>query len=383
MTHNRCFSPVLKCLLASVACLVVATHAHAEEVITKQPHVLLITHPRINVIKNYVTLVRQHVLNVENLRLVGIYHASESENYQETADYIAKEHLSWVSLHPIKCDLTRDNMFTNNACRPVFQNVLSHADGIVFNGGPDIPPSLYGEPTLLTTVIETPHRHIFEIALLVQMLGSSHAPGVEPLLAQRRDFPVLGICVGMQSLNVAAGGTLTQDIPSQIYGEHSVEEELKTNPGRWHHNPFHALYSDDKAVGFGVMHPIHFTNNAPAFWRLISPNNNFEPQVLSIHHQAVDALGPGYVVYATSDDGKIVESIGRHDFPNVLGIQFHPERSALWDKAEEQRMSPTSKTFNEVFDTLEHDAKSKAFNESIWQWFAITMQKQKKSGNHS
>ncbi|KAK1548688.1 hypothetical protein Q3G72_017775 [Acer saccharum] len=334
-----------------------------------QPNILLITHPRASVLRNYVMLVRQHVLNVENLQLVGVYHESETEDYKDALDYVAAEHLDWIKLHEVKCKLDQADVFKPNACHDAFEKLIAHSGGIVFNGGPDIPPSLYGEAQLLTTVVETPRRHVFEVALSVALLGSSRAPMVHPILASRPNYPVLGICVGMQTLNVAAGGTLIQDIPTQLYGERSVEDALSASPATWHRNHAHEL-SPDKGVSLGVMHPIHLTANAPSFLRLPSKASHTEPQVLSIHHQAVDTVGAGFVVYGTSDDGKIVEVIGRHDFPNVLGIQFHPERSALWDKTEEQLINPKHPMYNFAYDALEHDPTSRAFNEAVWQWLA-------------
>jgi putative glutamine amidotransferase len=330
---------------------------------------LLITHPRASVLRNYVMLVRQHVLAVDHLQIVGVYHESETEDYRDALDYLAVEHIDWIKLQQVKCALDADDVYKDNACRPAFEKLIADSAGIIFNGGPDIPPSLYGEPTLLTTVVETPHRHFFEVALSVALLGSSRAPTVHPILSKRPEYPVLGICVGMQTLNVAAGGTLIQDIPTQLYGENSVEEALHASPATWHRNHSHEL-SPDKGVSLGVMHPIHLTANAPSFLRNVLRAGGPEPQVLSIHHQAVNAVGAGFIVYGTSDDGKIVEVMGRHDFPNVLGLQFHPERSALWDKTEEQLICPKASTYNFAYGTLEKDPSSKAFNEAVWQWLA-------------
>jgi putative glutamine amidotransferase len=337
-----------------------------------QPTTLLITHPRASVLRNYVMLVRQHVLAVDHLKIVGVYHEAETEDYRDALHYLAAEHIDWITLHQVKCPLAADDVYKNNACRPAFDKLIADSAAIIFNGGPDIPPSLYGESTLLTTVVETPRRHIFEVALSVALMGSSRAPDVHPILAKRPDYPVLGICVGMQTLNVAAGGTLIQDIPTQLYGEHSVEEALHASPATWHRNHSHEL-NPDKGVSLGVMHPVHLTASAPAFLRSLIRNDGPEPQVLSIHHQAVDALGAGFIVYGTSDDGKIVELMGRHDFPNVLGLQFHPERSALWDKTEEQLICPKAPTYNFAYGTLEKDPTSRAFNEAVWQWLAQHM----------
>jgi putative glutamine amidotransferase len=266
----------------------------------------------------------------------------------------------------------------------VFDKLLKSSQGIVFNGGPDIPPSLYGRPTLWTTVIETPERHIFEVALLVQMLGSARAPGVVPLLAHHESYPVLAICVGMQSLNIAGGGTLIQDIPSQIYGVDNMEDALKTDPRTWHRSVVREL-SPEPEVGAGVLHVIRLTPKAPAFLRGALGDDSVEPQVLCIHHQAVDLLAPGYTVFATSDDGKVVEAMGRMDFPNVLGLQFHPELTALWDAKEifQERPGPADE-HNFAYSAMGRDPRSRVFHLAVWLWLAHAMhQEAVLHGSHS
>lgn len=346
-------------------------------------HTILITHPRASVLHAYVTLVRQHVLNTHHLRIIGVYHASEteSEDYADARAFLEHEHIHWIDLHSVKCALDANDVFKNNHCRKEFQELVDASDGIVLNGGPDIQPQLYGQPTLLTTQVETPRRHIFETALMVQLLGSSRAPEVVPLLRDRPDYPVLGICVGMQTMNVAAGGTLIQDIPSQIYKVSSVEASLASSPAYWHRNHSHEL-DPGHGVSVGVMHPIHVTAQAPAFLRATLGDGSYEPLVMSIHHQAVDHLGAGYVVWGTSDDGKIVEMMGRQDYPNVMAVQFHPERSPLWDKREEARLSPGDKTTNFAYTAIHRDRMSQAFNESVWQWLGHLVETQHRPHPH-
>lgn len=330
---------------------------------------LIITHPMDNVLRNYVTLVREHVLVVPNLRIVGIYHKDETEDYSRAQAYLDKEHITWITLHPVDCDVDAETVYSHNACRRAIEPLLNASEGIIFNGGDDIPPFLYRQDTALTTQVEAPQRHIFETAILVQMMGSTRAPDVVPLMASRPDYTVLGICVGMQTLNIAAGGTLIQDIPSQIYHQQSVETALGASPATWHRNHAHERGTKNN-ISLGVMHPIHMTPHALPFMFTAGKQGSHEPQVLSIHHQAVDKMGAGYLVYATSDDGKIVEAIGRHDFPNVLGVQFHPERSAMWNAQEMQQMSPVSTEHNFVYDAMEHDPDTRALNQGIWVWLA-------------
>ena len=330
---------------------------------------LIITHPMDYVLRNYVTLVREHVLQVPNLRIIGIYDRGEAEDYARAAAYLAREKIDWIELNPVDCDVTAQTVYGHNTCRAAIAPLLAQAGGIIFNGGDDIPPFLYNENTWPTSQVESPQRHIFETAILVQMMGSTRAPDVVPLMAGRPDFTVLGICVGMQTLNIAAGGTLIRDIPSQIYDQPRVEGALAASPATWHHNHAHERGTANN-MALGVMHPIHLTPYALPFMIGAGKQGAHEPRVLCIHHQAVDKVGAGYLVYATSDDGKIVEAIGRHDYPNVLGVQFHPERSAMWDAREMQQLSPVSSEHNYVYDTLADDPCSKSLNAGIWAWLA-------------
>lgn len=341
-----------------------APEAHARP---GRPHVLVITHPTASLVQHYVTLVRSHTLSVDNLRIVGIYHEAETEDYAAARAYLAREKVDFISLRAVHCRLEAGDVFKNNGCRAEFADILEHSSAMVFNGGADIQPSLYGQPQLMSTTVETPRRHLFEVALLVQLLGSSRAKDVQPLLLTHHDYPILGICVGMQTMNVAAGGTLLQDIPTQLYQQNTVEAALAASPATWHRNHSHELGADE-SVSQGVMHPLHLLPNAPPFMLEACARGSHEPQVLCVHHQAVDKLAPGYVVYGTSDDGKIVEAIGRLDFPNVIGVQFHPERAPMWDPKEPAMLTPTSKEFNFIYGTLQRDAYSKAFNTAIWRW---------------
>lgn len=332
----------------------------------KKTKVLLITHPTLTVVKNYATLAQDKLLDVEHLHIVGIYHEAETENYAEAHAYIEQHNLTYMSLHPVKCHISADDVYKDNTCRHEFTQLLNGADGLVLNGGADIQPSLYGQAQTMLTQVETPARHIFEVAFLVAALGSAKAPGVTPILATRKDFPILGICVGMQTLNVAGGGTLVQDIPTQIYKQSTVEDAISAGAATWHRNHAHEL-GGRNFTSAGVMHPIHLTPEAPEFLRQ-SVGNGHDPLVLSVHHQAVEQVAPNYSVLATSDDGKVIEMIGRKDFPNVLGIQFHPERSPMWDKQELALMEPTSKQKNFVYEAMHNDGYTRAFNRSIWQW---------------
>ena len=336
------------------------------------PATVLVTHPRAHTLHFFDTLVRQGIWKVANLHLVGIYHASETEDYRDAEAYIKDNHIDWISLRPVGCPIQATDMYQAGACRDEFAQLVAQSSGLILNGGPDIPPALYGRETLLTTVIESPHRHIFEMSLLFHMLGGTQDRTIKPLLEGRPDYPVLGICVGMQTMNVANGGILVQDIPSEIYGMHSEEELLRADPTTLHRNIYRIL-NPAPGVAVGVFHPIRLTDFAPQLLRQDLKSSGGRATVLSLHHQAVAANGIGqdYVVTATSLDGRVIEGIHHRAYPHVWGWQFHPERSLLWDAKELERQREGAFEQNLATSIFAQEAASRAFNRDVWSLFAF------------
>ncbi|MFD9481990.1 MULTISPECIES: gamma-glutamyl-gamma-aminobutyrate hydrolase family protein [Streptomyces] len=156
--------------------------------------------------------------------------------------------------------------------------VLSRVDGLVVAGGPDLDPVHYGAARDSRTGAPATVRDHWELALIAAALDA--------------DLPLLGICRGMQALNVALGGTLIQHIDGHF-----------ETPG---------------AISWHPVRPVQGTRYAD-----LVPE---EAQVPTYHHQAVDRLGRGLVVSAHAVDGT-VEAIELPDPERwVLGVQWHPER---------------------------------------------------------
>jgi putative glutamine amidotransferase len=166
------------------------------------------------------------------------------------------------------------------------EDYISLIDGLVITGGGhDVDPALYGEKDVHPTVKLKPKRTTFEMALAKKAL--------------ELDIPILGICGGMQLLNVALGGTLIQHIPDE--SPHYLNHK-QTDP---RHHPTHMvkIYEDT------LLH------------RLMRVE---ELSVNSIHHQGVKVIAPGMNVCAVAPDG-LIEAIEAPDCRFCLGLQWHPE----------------------------------------------------------
>jgi putative glutamine amidotransferase len=164
--------------------------------------------------------------------------------------------------------------------------VLELLDGLVLAGGADIDPSSYGEQAHPETVDTVPERDRFEIALV--------------RAAIERDLPVLGICRGMQLINVACGGTLLQHLPEH-FGHH---EHLRV-PGTFDG----ADHDVDLVAGTLAARAAGETHHATK----------------SHHHQGIDRLGEGLRISGCSAFDGLPEAIEQPGRRFVLGVQWHPE----------------------------------------------------------
>jgi putative glutamine amidotransferase len=159
-------------------------------------------------------------------------------------------------------------------------------DGLLLTGGPDIDPARYGHER---------HPRTDE--------GDAAMEQAEVYLAQRAlqdGLPIFGICRGIQTLNVVAGGTLYQD----------VADELRT--------PItHPADANGRAY---LAHEVRITEGT----RLGRAVGRTEIKVNSLHHQAVRDIAPGFVAVAEAPDG-VVEAIENPTLPFAVGVQWHPE----------------------------------------------------------
>ncbi|MDX9774154.1 MAG: gamma-glutamyl-gamma-aminobutyrate hydrolase family protein [Bacteroidales bacterium] len=291
---------------------------------------------------------------------VGVYHSSQEYDFSKSAEYIAANGLIRFHLHEVNAPLTEDMVYKQNPCSDDFGKIFENSAGIIFFGGNDIPPALYGEKNCYSRTTD-PGRHYFEVSFLFHLLGGTRNLTFKPLLEENPDYMVTGFCLGLQSMNVAAGGTLYQDIPAQIYDSFTPETNVKIDRNNLHRNYWQDIKVDSAIMGTNI-HPIKFTDNG-FFGRTINVPASLRPLVYSSHHQALKDVAPCFSITALSDDGKVIEGIVHIKYPNVFSVQFHPEVSALYEDRAKVKFAPEDEpaTLHSMLDK-----KSLRFHKKYW-----------------
>lgn len=168
--------------------------------------------------------------------------------------------------------------------------MMERVDALLLTGGADIDGRYFGEPTLEGIAEVNPARDAYDFLLLK--------------IASDRQLPIFGICRGMQVINVAFGGGLWQDIPSQYPGGNTIAHNILTDKEK----PAHTVLVEAGTVLAEIL-------------------GSGEVGVNSRHHQAIKELAAGFRVAATAPDG-IVEAIEAFPARRILGVQWHPENMA-------------------------------------------------------
>ena len=173
-------------------------------------------------------------------------------------------------------------------CRQLIETV----DGVLLTGGDDIHPFLYGQETHQKCGEISQSRDSLELTLFS--------------MAMEAGKPILGICRGLQLINVAMGGTLYQDIPSQLISEFPIAHK-QSFPYKI---PSHTVEIEKDTL----------------LSRILGEDAS-SIAVNSMHHQAIKDLAPGLCACATAPD-QLVEAAYAPDYPFLLGVQWHPEHLA-------------------------------------------------------
>jgi len=329
---------------------------------------LTIFSPTVIRIEPLVELRKRGLIPSEKLVVIGVYHEKESSAYEKAKEFVNQNNLEWFRFHKISAPLRKDSLYQKNSCTTEFEAIFKQSDGIIFLGGMDIPPYLYQRKTSLLTEIETPYRHFLELSFIYHLLGGYQDQDFQGFLESEPEFPILGICLGCQSLNVGTGGTLCQDIWTELYGKEFLEDVLRMPREKWHKNPFEHLYPEE-GLSERNIHPIRLREKGKICSEL-GFNPEDQPYILSNHHQAIEKLGKGFKIAATSMDGKVVEIIEHERFPNVLGVQFHPEATDIWGSEVIFKLSPDDAEAKSYWAFLQDNPPSLDFHQKIWSWFS-------------
>jgi putative glutamine amidotransferase len=349
-------------LLVAVPAVIVTGNTGPDALSNKK---IIILHPTVANINTWLYLVSNGILPLDpDTEILGLYSEKGAYDYSLTCQYLEREGIKNVSLLGVK-GLEPTSLFSFNENSEVFHEVFMMARGIVFFGGPDIPPGIYGQEMNLLTLVTDPHRHYLELSFLYHLLGGYQDEDFNPFLEENPALPVLGICLGMQTMNVAAGGALIQDIPTEVYGVSTVEQILKMDPDNMHRN-YNVAWNTDPRVGARSFHRIRVLKSS--HMETVSGSASLTPYVLSSHHQALSEIGKGFRVTAISMDEKIVEAIEHTRYPNVIGIQFHPEVTGLYEKENKITFTPGEKATQSFID-LYPGSLGVDFHINFWKHF--------------
>lgn len=176
------------------------------------------------------------------------------------------------------------------------QKLTENLAGLILSGGGDLDPVHFGEEPALGMGKITPERDYCELEL-ARLFLASHKP-------------ILGICRGMQVLNIVAGGTIWQDIYTQVY--YPVLKHVQDAPKSYPTHRVEIMADTLLSSIFGERNQI---------------------RVNSFHHQSINKVAKGFKINAVALDG-IIEGIELPDAVFVLGIQWHPE--CMWESDQEQ-----------------------------------------------
>ena len=206
---------------------------------------------------------------------------AQKEVYRISPDFIKE--ISALGAIPMVLPSVTDN-------DDLLMDALSLCNGVIFTGGPDVRPSYFGEEIIPSCGAISDERDAFELKLYK--------------MALELDKSILGICRGVQVMNIGSGGDIYQDIYSQM-GTKLVHHTLDGKKA------FHSVtVSADAVEMFGYSANCFVTN--------------------SYHHQNVRRLGEGFEAFGFTEDG-LIEAIYMPSRRFVAGVQWHPEKRSSGD----------------------------------------------------
>jgi putative glutamine amidotransferase len=240
--------------------------------------------------------------------IIGV--TATTENDGKRKHYLFDSYAA--ALHRVHCApliIPSPDILFRDTYEALAEKIVSGIDGLLLSGGEDVDARQYHEENYPFTGVFTEERDFFELALCRS--------------AVRHGKPILGICRGIQALNVAMGGSLFQDIVAQ-------------HPGK------QMLMHSQKAPNYSAVHDVELARSS-LLARIILDSNTVPDKnsnavvpvpVNSFHHQAIHVCAPGFIITAHAHDG-IIEAIEPGGdtpclygklHPFTIGVQWHPER---------------------------------------------------------
>jgi putative glutamine amidotransferase len=205
----------------------------------------------------------------------------------KTLQVLEQSVAQWVTVRDVLLlmvpSVVQDGILMRSNIR--LRDYAEHLDGLILQGGADVSPRAYGEEPLRPEWAGDPVRDAYEMELLHEFMEAKK--------------PVLGICRGMQLINVALGGSLFQDLPTQCPGAVAHES------GEYDRNAHSVAFAENSQL-------VRWFGGAAG------------GRVASIHHQAINRLGRDLAMEAHAEDG-VVEAIRGTGRGFVFGVQWHPE----------------------------------------------------------
>lgn len=322
---------------------------------------VLLAHPTVKNIETINFLITNRILQLPEIEFVGVYSLAENYDYTQSVALLKKPEMSRFHLQKLDGVMSSTQIFAQNEWTIIFKKLFDQSVGIFFFGGPDIQPEIYGQKNMYSVVTD-PNRHLFELSFLYHLLGGYQDEQFLPFLKEKPDYFVSGFCLGLQSMNVASGGTLTQDIPAQICSKKNADETLKLKKDQLHRNYWQEITKDTLLMEDNF-HQIEYTAH-PFFLEKVKADKSLRPLVLSAHHQSIDELGKNLIVTATSMDGQVIEGIQHRLYQNVFAVQFHPEVPALYKEGKKLKFAPTD-TPKSYFENLSPEDRD--FQRKYWE----------------
>ena len=221
--------------------------------------------------------------------------------HSKTLQYLEQSMAHWIMARDVMVfmipSVDKDGVIHRSNIR--LADYARALDGLILQGGADLAPETYGEEPLKPEWAGDRVRDRYELEVLDEFMQA--------------DKPVLGVCRGAQLINVALGGTLYQDVNSQLPGT------LGHRASHTYENNFHAI-SIEPESGLARMYP-----------------GVRGGKVNSIHHQAIKKLGRDLAIEAWSEPDRVIEAMRWQGSGYVFGVQWHPE---ILDPGDASVLSP-------------------------------------------